>query len=66
MLKLTEEQWREVFRLRCKGKRGDRLDKLEQRLVEKAFKENSDRYGRMEADVFDATVPFGSVARYRR
>jgi hypothetical protein len=65
-VKLTEDQWREVFRLRCKSKRGDRLDKLEQRLVEKSFKEDFDRYGRMEADVFDATVPFGSSARYRR
>jgi hypothetical protein len=65
-VKLTDEQWREVFRLRCESKRGGRLNVSEQELVERAFKEDRGRYAAMEPDVFDATVPFGSTARARR
>jgi len=63
---LTEEQWRTVFELRCRSKRGQRLAAVEQALVDAAYRQNRRRYGAMEADVFDATVPFGSQARYRR
>jgi hypothetical protein len=38
----------------------------ESRLVERAYREDRDRYGKMEADVFDASVPLGSSARWRR
>ena len=63
---LTAAEWRRVFDLRCRSKRGERISAADQALVEAAFQEDPDRYGRMEDDVFDATVPFGSAARARR
>lgn len=64
--KLTDAEWRDVFRLRCKSKRGETLSKDERALVDRAYKEDEERYAAMEADVFDATVPFGSAARWKR
>lgn len=64
--KLTDQQWREVFRLRCKSKLGGELSKVERTLVDAAYREDEERYGDMEPDVFDATVPTGSSARWRR
>ncbi len=66
MMPLSDEKWAEVFRLRCKSKRGENLTAKEHRLVGRAFEEDSERYAKMSPDVFDATVPFGSVARARR
>ena len=66
VVELTEAQWGEVFRLRCQAKRGGSLSVLERRLVERAYREDPDRYARLTPDVFDATVPFGSTARWRR
>jgi hypothetical protein len=65
-VKLSEEQWREVFRLRCRCKRGEALAVGESELVERARREDRDRYVAMDADVFDATVPFGSCRRAGR
>jgi hypothetical protein len=64
--KLTEADWAKVFAMRCKGKRGEALTKEERALVDAAFNEDEARYGAMEPDVFDATVPFGSNVRWRR
>ncbi len=66
LMQLSDEKWTEVFRLRCKSKRGENLTAKEHRLVNRAFEEDSERYAKMSPDVFDATVPFGSVARARR
>lgn len=65
---LTEAEWAIVFRARCKSKegRGDTITKEERKLVDRAYKEDPDRYGAMDADVFNATVPFGSNVRWRR
>jgi hypothetical protein len=61
--KLSDAEWRDVFELRCKSKSGDALSKAEQALVEAAYQEDETRYGDMEIDVFNATVPFGSRTR---
>lgn len=61
--RLTEREWVEVFRLRCKSKSGGELTKVERALTEAAYRENEKRYARMEIDVFNATVPFGSSVR---
>jgi|EndMetStandDraft_4_1072995.scaffolds.fasta_scaffold00912_3 hypothetical protein len=62
--KLTDADWRQVFQLRCKSKRGEALTSQESALVERAYEEDEARYGSMEPDVFNATVPFGSGARW--
>jgi hypothetical protein len=64
--KLTDDQWREVFRIRCRCRRGDVTTVRELDLVGRAYKENHKRYSAMNEDVFDATVPFGSTVRARR
>ena len=63
--RLTEEAWRRVFQLRCKSKQGQQLDTDDRVLIDAAFAEDPRRYGAMDADVFNATVPFGSGARWR-
>ncbi len=63
---LTEAEWRDVFKARCRSKRGERLTEEERTLTEAAFASDEKRYAAMEPDVFDATVPFGSGARARR
>lgn len=64
--KLTEAQWSEVFHLRCRSKRGETLTADELALAERAWKEDRKRYAVMDGDVFEATVPFGSAARWPR
>jgi hypothetical protein len=64
--KLTEAEWADVFKARCRSKRGERLSDEERALVDAAFESDEERYAAMEPDVFDATVPFGSMARARR
>jgi hypothetical protein len=64
--RLTEAEWREVFRLRCRSKQGQTLSREEQRLVDAAWGDDEERYRAMEPDVFDATVPFGSAARAKK
>lgn len=63
---LTEYDWHKVFALRCRSKLGKQLSDEEQALVDAAYRQDRKRYGAMDPDVFDATVPFGSAARYRR
>ena len=64
--KLTEEDWRRVFQIRCRSKQGQLITSAERKFCEKAFQEDFDRYSAMDADVFDATVPFGSNVKYKR
>ena len=64
--KLTESEWTHVFRARCKSKQGQALSDDEKKLVDFAFESDEKRYTAMEPDVFDATVPFGSAAKWKR
>lgn len=64
--KLSEEQWSEVFRIRCRSKRGERISSAELRLCERAMRSDEVRYEAEGADVFDATVPFGSNVKAKR
>jgi len=61
--KLTEEEWRRVFQLRCRSKQGQDIAKEDLALVDAAFRDDLERYSAMEVDVFNATVPFGSSVR---
>ena len=62
---LTEAEWSAVFAARCQSKQGRPISPTERTLCDAAFKSDKERYIAMAADVFDATVPFGSTARYR-
>jgi hypothetical protein len=64
--RLTAREWSDVFKARCRSKRGEQLSDEERKLVNAAFASDEKRYGEMELDVFDATVPFGSMARSKR
>lgn len=64
--KLTDAEWLKVFQLRCRSKQGQEISKEDRALVDAAFNEDPERYGALEPEVFDATVPFGSTARWRR
>ncbi len=64
--KLTEEEWQRVFKIRCRSKQGLQIAKEDQSLTDRAYESDQERYAAMEADVFDATVPFGSSARWPR
>ena len=64
--KLTEAQWRLVFQLRCRSKQGQHLAQEDLALLDAAFNEDSKRYGAMEPDVFNTTVPLGSNVRWRK
>jgi hypothetical protein len=57
---LTESQWVDVFRLRCRAKRGERLTDEEQTLIITAWRENRKRYSDLDVRVFSETAPFGS------
>jgi hypothetical protein len=64
--KLTDESWRKVFSIRCRLKQGQSVPPADLKLCERARREDLDRYGALEADVFDATVPFGSTTKAKR
>ncbi len=61
---LTEEEWRRVFDLRCRAKRGEHLSPENFRLVRDAYASDAARYKALDGPVFDATVPFGSAAKW--
>lgn len=61
--KLTDENWRNVFSIRCRSKQGHPITPVVQSLCMQAIREDSIRYETMSADVFDATVPFGSTTK---
>lgn len=60
MTTLDEHEWRKVFELRCKSKRGHGLSENEQALVERAYRADPARYAAMNGEVFQATLPFGA------
>lgn len=62
---LTEADWRRVFKLRCETKQGHAITDDDLRLVERAHRENPERYRATEGDVFNATVPFGSSTTWK-
>lgn len=62
---LDERAWEDVFRLRIRSKRGELLSPEERSLVDRAFHEDSRRYGDMEPAVFREARPFGSQYRER-
>ena len=64
--KLTDESWHKIFAIRCRSKQGQPITPSEQGLCMRAMREDPERYGKMTADVFDATVPFGSNAKAKR
>ena len=63
-MKLTENEWSQVFQLRCRSKQGQYLPPEAHALMEAACKEDFSRYSAMAEGVFNATVPFGSHARW--
>jgi len=60
---LTETDWHTVFKGRCDSKRGLLVTPEVQALIERAFREDRARYAKMDVDVFNETVPFGSQVR---
>ena len=60
---LTEREWGLVFYLRCQTKQGRMISEADQRLVDRAYASDRERYAAMEPRVFNATVPFGSTRR---
>lgn len=62
--KLTDADWRKVFQIRCRSKRGEHTSPEDSALTNAAFKEDRKRYAEMEGDVFNETVPFGSTVRW--
>lgn len=62
--KLTEDDWAKVFAARCQSKQGRPISKEDRVLVDAAWEEDPKRYGAMDPDVFNATVPFGSTKRW--
>jgi hypothetical protein len=58
---LTEADWRSIFLLRCRSKRGERLTRTESSLCHRAWKEDPERYSADEIAIFEATKPFGAT-----
>lgn len=59
---LTDAEWRRLFTVRCKSKRGQAITDDESALIDRAFASDPKRYGNMDPDVFNETVPAGSTA----
>lgn len=55
-----------MFDIRCATKQGQAVSDADRQLVERAWASDSARYAAMNADVFNATVPVGSNARYQK
>lgn len=58
--KLTELEWRKVFQLRCRAKRGEHLPPEDMKLLERAHRDDPERYASLRDAVFEATKPFGA------
>ena len=61
----AEVDWNEVFNLRCRAKRGEHLSPEEHASCTAAWKADPGRYSATEANVFNATLPFGSTRRMK-
>lgn len=62
---LTDEDWRNVFKIRCLSKQGQGVTSADLAFLEKALHEDPDRYAALNLDVFNATLPFGATRRTR-
>lgn len=62
---LTDTEWAQVFRARCKSKRGGGLTAEEFALITAAHTSDRKRYVDMDEDVFNETLPVGSTAKYK-
>ena len=62
---LTEQEWLRVFEVRCRAKQGQTLSEADMQLLNVALNDNRERYIKMDPEVFNATVPFGSTARMK-
>jgi hypothetical protein len=62
---LTEQEWAEVFRVRCRSKQGHRLNDEEFSILTAAWKSDPNRYKGLDKEVFEATLPAGSSAKWR-
>jgi len=58
---LDEAEWAEVFKIRCRTRRGQPISEDGHRLVLAAFNDNRKRYAAMDRAVFEETRPFGLV-----
>lgn len=61
--RLTDADWRRVFDLRIRGKRGEHLSPQDLRLCECAMREDPKRYEEAGRLAFEETRPFGSTRR---
>lgn len=64
--KLTEEEWRLVFSLRCRSKMGLGLSEEGLSLCQRARESDRDRYVSMDREIFEETAPAGSCVRGRQ
>lgn len=60
-----DREWSELFELRCRAKRGERLSPEEQARCAAAYAADPARYKTMGDEVFVVTAPFGSNVRAR-
>lgn len=57
---LTEREWAMVFELRCQSKRGARLRDEDMAFLRRAHGADTARYNALDAEVRQATAPFGA------
>lgn len=62
---LTEREWAKVFTARCQSKQGRPISEEERALLTRAFETDEKRYAEMDREIFNATVPFGSSAKWK-
>lgn len=58
--KLTPVDWKRVFDLRCRARRGESLSQEAHKLLTVAWRQDPDRYSALGLEAFEATTPFGS------
>lgn len=60
----TPEDARRCFRIRCRSKRGETMSREDSKFCTQMYKKFTEWYGAIEANIFNATVPFGSQAKH--
>lgn len=58
---LTEDDWKRVFDLRCRSKKGETLNRKDHAFCLRAMKSDPGRYSALDVVVFEATKPFGAM-----
>ena len=61
---MTEQQWLDVFRIRCRSKHGIGVSFVDLKLCGVALEEDPARYAAMNADV--ETAPFSSTKKRKK